>query len=195
MVGCASASTYQGSTETHLKSACGLCAWGVVRDHLTATFARLLACRTQLPLASACGGALGRLGRSGVLQFWQRWRWFARSHQRLRTLPRLLGLGAREDRLPQRTLSATSASLHLQHHQVTSFEFHFQLGAPPGLLHSEAAWVRPCGMYPFYFMSLAYFVGGAPRAASSPSRSGRTEWHASSLHLPKLGCFPCLIYL
>ena len=98
------------------------------------------------------------------------------SHQRLRSLPRPLGLGAREDRLPQPTESATPTLLRPQHHQVTSFKFHFQLGAPPpGLHYSQAAWVRPCGMYPFYFMLLAYFVGGAPRAASSPSRSGLTQ--------------------
>ena len=104
------------------------------------------------------------------------------SRQRLRSLPRLLGLAAREDRLPQRTPSATSASLQLQHHQVTSFEFHFQLGAPPlGLHYSQAAWVRPCGMYPFYFMSLAYLIGGAPRAASAPSRWGLSQRHVSFL--------------
>jgi len=42
-----------------------------------------------------------------------------------RSLPRLLGLGVHEVRCPQRTSSATSAFLHLQHHQVTSCEFHF----------------------------------------------------------------------
>ena len=42
-----------------------------------------------------------------------------------------LGLGAREDRLPQPTESATPTLLRPQHHQVTSFKFHFQLGAPP----------------------------------------------------------------
>ena len=36
---------------------------------------------------------------------------------------------------------------------------------------------------PFYFMFLAYFVGGAPRAASSPSRSGQTQWHVPLLRL------------
>ena len=45
------------------------------------------------------------------------------------------------------------------------------------------------------FMSLAYSTGGAPRAASSPSRSGLTQWHVSFLHLPKLVHFPCIIYL
>ena len=89
----------------------------------------------------------------------------ARSHQHLRSLPRTLGLGAREDRLPQPTESATPTLLHPQHHQVTSFKFHFQLGAPPRLHYSQATWVHPCGMYPFYFMLLAYLVGGAPRAA------------------------------
>ena len=66
-------------------------------------------------------------------------------------------------------------------------------GAPLGLHHSQATWVRPCGMYPF--TSLAYSVGSAPRAASSPSRSGLTQWRASFLHLPELVCFSRIIYL
>ena len=84
-----------------------------------------------------------------MVRSWRRWRWFARSHRRLRSPPRLLGLGAREDRLPQPAISATSTPLHRQHYQVTPFKFHFQLGAPPGLHHSQAVWVRPCGVYPF----------------------------------------------
>ena len=36
-----------------------------------------------------------------------------------------------------------------------------------------------------FLMSLAYLVGGAPRAASSPSRSGLTQWHVSFMHLLK----------
>ena len=79
--------------------------------------------------------------------------------------PEAPGPGAREDRLPQPTESATPTPLRRQRYQVTFFKFHFQLGAPSGLHHSQAAWVRPCGVYPFYFMFLAYFVGGAPRAA------------------------------
>ena len=79
--------------------------------------------------------------------------------------PEASGPGAHEDRPPQPAKSTTSTPLHRQHYQVTSFKFHFQLGVPPGLHHSQAAWVRPCGMYPFYFMLLAYLVGGAPRAA------------------------------
>ena len=59
-------------------------------------------------------------------------------------------LGAREDRLPQPTESATPTLLRPQHHQVTSFEFYFQLGAPPGLHYSQAAWVRPCSVYHFF---------------------------------------------
>ena len=58
---------------------------------------------------------------------------------------------------------------------------------------------RPRGSVPVacipFLMSLAYLVGGAPRAASSPSHSGLTQWHVSPLHLLKLVCFPCLIYL
>ena len=36
-----------------------------------------------------------------------------------------------------------------------------------------------------FLMSLAYLVGGAPRAASSPSRSGLTQWHIPLMHLLK----------
>ena len=107
----------------------------------------------------------------------------ARSHQCLRSLPRPLGLGAREDRLPQPTESAAPTPLRPRHPQVTSYKFHFQLGAPSGLHYSQAAWVRPCGVYLFYFMFLAYSAGGAPRAALSPSRSGQTQWHVPLLHL------------
>ena len=79
--------------------------------------------------------------------------------------PEAPGLGAREDRLPQPTEPATPTPLRPQHHQVTSFEFYFQLGAPPGLHYSQAAWVRPRGVYPFIPCRLAYLVGGAPQAA------------------------------
>ena len=88
-------------------------------------------------------------------------------------------MGAREDRLPQPTESATPTPLRPQQHQVTSFKFHFQLGAPSGPHYSQAAWVRPCGVYPFYFKFLAYSAGGAPRAALSPSHLGLTQWHVS----------------
>jgi len=119
-----------------------------------------------------------------VPQPWRRWRWPARSRQRLRSLLRPLGLGAREDRLPQPTESATPTPLRPQQHQVTSFKFCFQLGAPSGLHHSQAAWVRSSlRRVSLLFMFLAYLVGGAPRAASSPSRSGQTQRHVSLLHL------------
>ena len=62
-----------------------------------------------------------RYERPGVPQPWQRWRWPARSRQRLRSLPRTLGLGVREDRLPQPTEPATSTLLRPQHHRVTPF--------------------------------------------------------------------------
>ena len=172
MVGCASASTYQDSTEPPLRSASSPHVWDTVKVHPTTMFACLMACRTRLPRISASRGPSWGLKRSGVPQPWQRWRWPARSRQRLRSLPRPLGLGAREDRLPQPTESATPTFLRPQHHQVTSFKFHFQLGAPSGPHYSQAAWVRPCGMYPFYFMLLDYLVGGAPRAASSPKSLG-----------------------
>ena len=53
MVGCASASTYQGSTESPLWSASGPREWGTAEVHPTATFACLMACRARLQRASA----------------------------------------------------------------------------------------------------------------------------------------------
>ena len=96
---------------------------------------------------------------------WHRWSRPSKTYPCPRSLPRPLGLGAREDRPLQPTEPATSMLLRPQHHQVISFESYFQLGAPPGLHYSQAASVCPCGMYPFYFMLLAYLIAGAPRAA------------------------------
>ena len=52
-VSCASALTYQGSTEPPLRSASGPRKWGAAKVHPTATFACLMACRTWLPRTSA----------------------------------------------------------------------------------------------------------------------------------------------
>ena len=86
--------------------------------------------------------------------------------------PEAPGLGAREDRLPQPTESATPTLLRPQHHQVTSFEFYFQLGAPLGLHYSQAAWVRPCGVYPFYFASISLPCWGRPSGCITPKSLG-----------------------
>ena len=53
MVGCAPASTYQGSTKLRLRSASGLREWEAARVHLTAMFACLTARRMQLLRTSA----------------------------------------------------------------------------------------------------------------------------------------------
>ena len=53
MVGCVSASTYQGSIESPLWSASGPREWGAAKVHPIATFACLTACRTRLPRTSA----------------------------------------------------------------------------------------------------------------------------------------------
>src|SRR4051812_45925675 len=82
------------------------------------------------------------------------------------------GLGAHEDRLLQPTESAAPTLTRPQHHQVTSFKFHFQLGAPPGLHYSQAAWVRPCGMYPFYFHVVSLLCWGRPSGCIIPRLLG-----------------------
>ena len=53
MVGCASASTYQGSTESPLWTASSPREWGAAKVHPTTTFACLTACRTRLLRTSA----------------------------------------------------------------------------------------------------------------------------------------------
>ena len=53
MVGCASASTYQGSTESPLWSASGPREWGAAEAHPTAMFACLTAYRARLTRTSA----------------------------------------------------------------------------------------------------------------------------------------------
>ena len=79
--------------------------------------------------------------------------------------PEAPGPGAREDRLPQPTESATPTLLRPQHHQVTSFKFHFQLGEPPqGCIIPRPRGSVLVSCIPFYSMLLAYLVGGAPQA-------------------------------
>src|SRR3954469_17748518 len=95
-----------------------------------------------------------------------------------------LGLGAREDRLPQPTESAALTPLRPRQLQLTSFKIHFQLGAPSqGCIIPRPRGSVPAACIPFIFRSLACFVGGAPRAASSPGRSGQAQWRVSPLRL------------
>ena len=63
---CVSVSTYEGSTEPHLRSASGLRAWDAARVRHTATFACLSACQTRLPPTSVTYRAFWRLRRSGI---------------------------------------------------------------------------------------------------------------------------------
>ena len=191
VVSCASASTSQGSTGPHLRSASGLRVLAGVRVHLTAMFACRLACRAWQPPSSAIYGASWRPRRPGITRSWRRWRRSSGGHLSLQSLPRLRVLAAHEERLLQRAPSATPTLLR-QQNQVTFSKF-IQLGAPLGLHYSQVARACPCGVYPL--ASLVYPAGGAPRAASSPGRSGPTQWHVSFLHLPKLVCFSCIIYL
>ena len=59
MVGCASASTYQGSTRPRLRSASGLREWDAARVHLIATFTCRTTCQTQLLRTTLLGAPLG----------------------------------------------------------------------------------------------------------------------------------------
>ena len=103
---------------------------------------------------------------------WRRWRWLSETHLCPRSLPRFLGLGAREGRRLHRASPASSASLHLQRHQVTSSRVLLSVGSA----HRAAPFPGRGGPSPRHvsilFMLLTYLVGGAPRAASSPSCSG-----------------------
>ena len=131
MLGCVSASTSQGSTGPHLRSASGHRVWAAARAHHTATFACPSACRTwRQPINTTCGVSW-RLRRPGTTPSWRKWRQSSGNLPSLQSLSRPLGLGAREDWLTQPTESATPTPLRPQRHQVTSFRFHFQLGAPP----------------------------------------------------------------
>ena len=96
-----------------------------------------------------------------------------RSLQRLRSLPRPLGLGAREDRLPQPTELATPTLLRPQHHQVTSFEFYFQLGAPPqGYIIPRARGSVPAACIPFLFHVVSLPCWGRPSGCMIPKPHG-----------------------
>ena len=147
MVGCVSTSTFQGSTEPHLRSASGLRAWDAARVRRTATFACLSACRTWLPLTSVFYGAFWRLRTPDTTQSWRRWRWSSRNRPDPQSLPRLRAPVAREDRPLHRASSATPTP-PLQWYQVTSFEF-ISAGSALRAAFFPGRVVCPCGMYPF----------------------------------------------
>ena len=92
-------------------------------------------------------GSSWRVRRPGTMQSWRRWRWSSRNRLDPQSLPRRRAPVAREKRPLRRVPSAAPTSLH-QQNQVTFSKF-IQLGAPLGLHHSQATWVRPYGMYPF----------------------------------------------
>ena len=60
MVGCASALTYQGSTEPPLRSASGPHAWGAAKVHPTAMFACLMAAVRQRLMRSILEAQVAR---------------------------------------------------------------------------------------------------------------------------------------
>ena len=80
VVSYASASTSQGSTELHLRSASSLRVLGAARAHLTATFACRSACRAWLLPSNATSRASWRVRRPGTTQSWRRWRRSSRNH-------------------------------------------------------------------------------------------------------------------
>ena len=136
-----------GLNQPPLRSASGPHAWDNVKVHLIAMFACHSACRAWQPPSSATCGASWRPRRPGITRSWQRWRRSSRNRLSPQSLPRLRAMVAHEEQPLCRIPSAAPTLLH-QQNQVTFSKF-IQLGAPPGLHHSQAMWVRPCGMYPF----------------------------------------------
>ena len=122
------------------------------------------------------------------MRSWRRWRWPSETHLCPRSLPRLPGPEAHEGRLPHHASSATSTSFHLQRYQVTSFKVPFSAGSTrraasfPGRMGPSLRHVS------VLLMLFTYLVGGAPRAASSPSCSGLTQWRLLFQHLSKWIC-------
>jgi len=119
MPGCASASTSQGSTGPHLRSASGLRVWAAARARHTATFACPSACRAwRQPISATCGVSW-RLRRPGTMPSWKRWRRSSGNLPSPQSLPRLRAPVAREESFLRRTPSAAPTLLRLQN-QVTS---------------------------------------------------------------------------
>ena len=111
MVGCASASTSQGSTRLHLRSSSSLRAWDVARAHLTAMFACHSACRAWWPPINVTCGVSWRLRRPGTTQSWRRWRRSSRNLLDSQSLLRLRAPVAREEQPLRHASSATPTSL------------------------------------------------------------------------------------
>ena len=119
MPGCVSASTSQGSTGPHLRSASGLRVWAAARACHTATFACPSACRAwRRPISATCGKSW-RLRRPGSTPSWRRWRRSSGNLPSLQSLTRLRVPVAHEESFLQRTASAAPTLLRLQN-QVTS---------------------------------------------------------------------------
>src|SRR3954470_21785700 len=86
--------------------------------------------------------------------------------------PEAPGPGAHEDRLLQPTESAAPTLVRPQHRQVTSLSFVSSWERPPGLHYSQAAWVRPCGMYPLLFHAVSLPCWGRPSGCIIPRSLG-----------------------
>ena len=122
MSGCASASTFQGSTGPHLSSLSGLRTWAVARVHHTATFACPSACRAcRQPISATCDVSW-RLRRPGTTPSWQRWRRSSGNHLSPQSLPRLRAPVAHEEPFLHRVPSAAPTLLR-QQNQVTFSKF------------------------------------------------------------------------
>ena len=123
----------------------------------------------------------------------QRWKWTLRSRPDPQSLPRLRALVAHEDRLLHRASSATP-TLALQWYQVTSFEFHFSWERPQGCIIPRSRGSVPAACIPFaYVFSLPCW--GRPSGCIIPKPLGPDPVACIFLHLPKLICLSCVIYL
>ena len=129
-----------------------------------------------------------------MVRSWRRWRWLSETHLCPRSLPRLLGLGAREGRRLHRARHPLLQNPPSSASSGDILRISFSAGSTlrAALFPGRVGTLRHVSLL---LMSSVYLVGGAPRAASSPSRSSLTQWHVSILLLPNLVCLLCLIYL
>ena len=87
------------------------------------------------------------------MRSWRRWRWSPKTCTCHRSLPKPLGLGAHEGRRLHRASLTSSASLHLQQHQVTSFKVLLSAGSA----HRAAPFPGRVGPSPQHVSTLFMF--------------------------------------
>jgi hypothetical protein len=129
------------------------------------------------------------LTRPGIRRSWQKEHQLLVSPLDLGSLEGLRSKAAREGRLHRRASSATP-TLRQAWYQVTCFRFRSDWGRPSGCIIP-----RPYGSVPAARIVLFPFfsVRSAPRAASFPSRTGKSLGHVSFLTSTK-SCL-ALLYL